>query len=77
MLTPTSDMAKTYDTDEWRQKITQQTAAFIRKHTESGWVGLPPASAGSECKLLDYACGPGMVTKVGQYSIHSFHARPH
>lgn len=56
--------AKTYDTEDWHQKLSNQLITFIRTQTESRWVGLPSPSTGNECKLLDYACGPGMVTKA-------------
>ncbi|KAF3928426.1 hypothetical protein ABW20_dc0100285 [Dactylellina cionopaga] len=48
-----------YDSLEWQRKLTAQAQAFIREQTS--WLGLssPPEI---EVKVLDYACGPGVVS---------------
>ncbi|KAK6346192.1 hypothetical protein TWF730_010523 [Orbilia blumenaviensis] len=48
-----------YDSLDWQKKLTGQIRAFIQR--QDTWLALssPPAT---EVKLLDYACGPGVVS---------------
>ncbi|KAK6524782.1 hypothetical protein TWF281_011681 [Arthrobotrys megalospora] len=48
-----------YDSLDWQKKLTSQIRAFIQRQAD--WLALssPPAT---DIKLLDYACGPGVVS---------------
>jgi hypothetical protein len=62
--TSRSSKAKSYDTKPWQKKIAAQVASALNSHTS--WLGASWSSdaADNECKLLDYACGTGSVTRV-------------
>ncbi|KAF3933624.1 hypothetical protein ABW19_dt0209210 [Dactylella cylindrospora] len=49
----------TYDAADWQRDMTAKILNFIQKN--ASWLGLssPPAE---EVKVLDYACGPGVVS---------------
>ncbi|KAK6331932.1 hypothetical protein TWF718_002469 [Orbilia javanica] len=48
-----------YDSLDWQKKLTGQIRSFIQR--QSAWLALssPPTT---DVKLLDYACGPGVVS---------------
>ncbi|KAF3928394.1 hypothetical protein AA313_de0202335 [Arthrobotrys entomopaga] len=63
-LTATSS----YDSLDWQKKLTSQVRSFIREN--ASWLSLssPPTS---EVKVLDYACGPGVVSlAILPYTTH-------
>jgi hypothetical protein len=58
-----SSKAESYDTKPWQKKIAAQIASALDSHTswlDAKWV----SEANNECRLLDYACGTGSVTRV-------------
>lgn len=65
-----SRVAKEYDAKPWQKKFITQITEDIRTHRD--WLGLNElkASDGSlkeqaeSARLLDYACGPGTISKV-------------
>ncbi|KEQ59558.1 S-adenosyl-L-methionine-dependent methyltransferase [Aureobasidium melanogenum CBS 110374] len=63
--------AKDYDAKPWQKKIAAQVASALDSH--SSWLGANwTSSSNKECKLLDYACGTGSVTRA--LSNHITHA---
>ncbi|KAI5198428.1 S-adenosyl-L-methionine-dependent methyltransferase [Aureobasidium subglaciale] len=63
--------AKDYDAKPWQKKIASQVAEALTCH--ASWLGAKWASAENrECRLLDYACGTGSVTRA--LSTHITHA---
>ncbi|KAI5242989.1 S-adenosyl-L-methionine-dependent methyltransferase [Aureobasidium subglaciale] len=63
--------AKDYDAKPWQKKIASQVAEALTSHAD--WLGADWASAENrECRLLDYACGTGSVTRA--LSNHITHA---
>jgi hypothetical protein len=60
---PYSSKAKSYDEKPWQKKIAAQVASALDSHTS--WLGANWVSdTNNECRLLDYACGTGSVTRV-------------
>ena len=61
-------MASTYSKADWHQQLERTVSNAILAHLP--WLGLAqdggssPASSESGKRLLDYACGPGMVTRT-------------
>ncbi|KAG9681789.1 S-adenosyl-L-methionine-dependent methyltransferase, partial [Aureobasidium melanogenum] len=63
--------AKDYDAKPWQKKIASQVASALNSH--SSWLGANWTSATNKgCRLLDYACGTGSVTRA--LSNHITHA---
>ncbi|KAG9529953.1 S-adenosyl-L-methionine-dependent methyltransferase, partial [Aureobasidium melanogenum] len=63
--------AKDYDAKPWQKKIASQVASALDSH--ASWLGANwTSSSNKECKLLDYACGTGSVTRA--LSNHITHA---
>ncbi|KAI4727589.1 S-adenosyl-L-methionine-dependent methyltransferase [Aureobasidium sp. EXF-10728] len=63
--------AKDYDTKPWQKKISAQVASALSSRTDwlnATWV----SSSNPSCKLLDYACGTGSVTRA--LNTHITHA---
>jgi hypothetical protein len=61
-----SSKANSYDTKPWQKKIAAQIASALNSHTS--WLGANWVSdANNECRLLDYACGTGSVTRVSYF----------
>ncbi|KAI8825071.1 S-adenosyl-L-methionine-dependent methyltransferase [Fimicolochytrium jonesii] len=60
--------ASTYNEKDWHKILSEQLHTAIRKNV--GWIGLDWAtdddrsSSRKEVRLMDYACGTGMVTKA-------------
>lgn len=70
-----SARAADYDSEEYLQKINTQIVTALRSRL--GWIGAPWVDVKDdkdkviegeegkrECKLLDYACGTGKITRV-------------
>ncbi|CAE7025618.1 hypothetical protein P3342_005623 [Pyrenophora teres f. teres] len=62
-------ISSTYDSKPWFTKVNTQVADFLR--AELPWIGIPFVNTGSradeatgEVRLLDYACGTGLMTRV-------------
>ena len=61
-------MASTYGVPDWHQHLERTVASALLAH--HSWLGLSDARTDSDVKpapgkrLLDYACGPGMVTRT-------------
>ncbi|GAB7342238.1 hypothetical protein MBLNU457_g0482t2 [Dothideomycetes sp. NU457] len=62
--------AKTYDSQPWQQIMGAQLTAFIHSQLENGFID-PPRADSKQTKLLDYACGTGMVTRAFKSHITS------
>ncbi|KAK6000999.1 hypothetical protein QM012_003082 [Aureobasidium pullulans] len=63
--------AKDYDAKPWQKKIASQVASALDSH--ASWLGANwTSSSNQECRLLDYACGTGSVTRA--LSNHITHA---
>jgi ubiquinone/menaquinone biosynthesis C-methylase UbiE len=61
--TQNSQKAKDYDAKPWQKKIAAQVAEALDTHAD--WLGAKWVSANNnECRLLDYACGTGSVTRA-------------
>ncbi|KAG9965027.1 S-adenosyl-L-methionine-dependent methyltransferase, partial [Aureobasidium melanogenum] len=55
--------AKDYDAKPWQKKIAAQVASALDSHVP--WLGANwTSSSNQECRLLDYACGTGSVTRM-------------
>ncbi|KAI9709963.1 MAG: hypothetical protein M1820_003041 [Bogoriella megaspora] len=66
------DLATKYDAEEWQKKIVEQVTNEIRARLN--WLGVEWADPlkGNEVKLLDYACGPGTVSRaLGPHVTHT------
>jgi hypothetical protein len=67
MLTGRSGLAD-YGEKEWHKKLYKQLTKSLRDHHE--WIGVDwitdedRSSKLREVRLLDYACGPGFMTRV-------------
>lgn len=64
-------ISNSYDSKPWFAKVNQQVEDALR--TDLSWVGIPFANTGSssdvnEVRLLDYACGTGLMTRVRSLS---------
>lgn len=60
-------MAATYDTKPWQQKMSAQILPFLRENSDIVLPKTPSPTANDTekgFKLLDYACGTGLITKV-------------
>ncbi|KAL6711381.1 hypothetical protein ACN47E_005912 [Coniothyrium glycines] len=58
-------ISDTYDSKPWFAKVNNQVADALR--SDLSWVGIPFANspdAPDEVRLLDYACGTGLMTRV-------------
>ncbi|KAI4721572.1 S-adenosyl-L-methionine-dependent methyltransferase [Aureobasidium sp. EXF-10727] len=58
-----SSKAKDYDTKPWQKMIATQVASALTSHAswlDATWV----SAANPSCRLLDYACGTGSVTRA-------------
>lgn len=55
-----SELAAKYDSQPWQIDMTRKITAFIRENADT----VLPSSSKKDLRLLDYACGTGMVTKV-------------
>ncbi|ORY12293.1 S-adenosyl-L-methionine-dependent methyltransferase [Clohesyomyces aquaticus] len=58
-------ISDSYDSKPWFAKVNQQVTDFLRSRLD--WVGIPlasPESTDQTVRLLDYACGPGLMSKV-------------
>ncbi|KAA8618403.1 methyltransferase-like protein [Pyrenophora tritici-repentis] len=61
-------ISSSYDSKPWFAKVNNQVADFLR--AELSWIGIPFVNMGSsneatgEVRLLDYACGTGLMTRV-------------
>ena len=73
-LTHDSEAARSYDSKPWQQEMLAQVTREILSHLE--WIGVDwvkeqqPENTGKDhptktVRVLDYACGPGTVTRVG------------
>ena len=55
-----------YDSKPWFAKVNQKVTDELQSRLD--WLGVPLANLGSsndkEVKLLDYACGPGIMSRV-------------
>jgi SAM-dependent methyltransferase len=68
-LTHQSSISDSYDSKPFFAKVNTQVTETLRSQLE--WVGIPFANTGSsndvkEVRLLDYACGTGLMTRVRQ-----------
>ncbi|ROT37879.1 hypothetical protein SODALDRAFT_176180 [Sodiomyces alkalinus F11] len=59
---------------DWVKVLADQQTRFLRSQAES--LGLKPAVAGKEVKLLDYACGSGVASWVRNASSSRFDRLP-
>lgn len=60
-----SKMATRYDHKPWQKKISDQLTAELQNSI--AWTGLDVTESESEAqklRLLDYACGTGMISRV-------------
>jgi hypothetical protein len=62
-------IADAYDNKPWFAKVNQQVTDELRNRLD--WIGIPFANVGpnsndheNEVRLLDYACGPGLMSRV-------------
>lgn len=80
-ITRCSTAAGTYDSQPWQQKIVAQVSKEIQ--TRVDWIGVdwakepqsgngPPAKS---ARVLDYACGPGMVSRVSMMELSGITTR--
>ncbi|KAF2116578.1 S-adenosyl-L-methionine-dependent methyltransferase [Lophiotrema nucula] len=56
-----------YDNKPWFTKVNQQVTEELQARLE--WIGIPLVNTGSptdvkEVKFLDYACGPGLMSRI-------------
>ncbi|KAF2872981.1 S-adenosyl-L-methionine-dependent methyltransferase [Massariosphaeria phaeospora] len=61
------DISDSYDNKPWYAKVNQQVTDSLRDRLD--WIGIPFANTGSssdaqEVRLLDYACGPGLCSRI-------------
>jgi ubiquinone/menaquinone biosynthesis C-methylase UbiE len=61
-------ISDSYDSKPWFAKVNQQVTDTLRSRLD--WIGIPfanleSASHDREVKLLDYACGTGIMSRVG------------
>ena len=78
-----STAAATYDDKPWQQAIAEQITKEIRSRLD--WIGLQGTDKegsevvekklhgldGTQVRMLDYACGPGMASRVSSPSRNS------
>lgn len=57
-----SDASKSVFKDKWVHDLQAQISGFLQENAE--WVGVPEQSRPGQKKLMDYACGNGIVTRV-------------
>lgn len=67
MLTkPYSSISDAYDSKAWFATVNNQVTEALR--SDLAWVGIPLANTGDsdvgDVRLLDYACGTGLMTRV-------------
>jgi hypothetical protein len=72
-LTHHSAISDSYESKPWFAKVNQQVTDAFRSRLD--WVGIPFANTGDandakEVRLLDYACGTGLMTRVSQIYHH-------
>ena len=71
VLTQSSKRASSYEAEEWLPLLKQITEEL---RTHLNWIGVPwieNEPSGRQVRMLDYACGPGMASKVRKDIIHS------
>ncbi|KAF3907417.1 hypothetical protein ABW21_db0204835 [Orbilia brochopaga] len=56
---PWVNATSTYDSLDWQRRFVRQVFNFIRQ--QAGWLSLT-TSPGADVRVLDYACGPGVVS---------------
>ncbi|KAK4987545.1 hypothetical protein LTR50_004578 [Elasticomyces elasticus] len=59
------DLANSYDTEPWQQKLSAQLTQAIQDRLD--WLGVDwatPEKKGKDVRLLDYACGTGLVSRA-------------
>ena len=64
MLTLSSKRASSYDSEPW-QALLNQINEELRAHLD--WIGVPwveNRSSERQVRMLDYACGPGVASRV-------------
>lgn len=62
-----NNIGDAYDSKPWFAKVNQQVTDFLRARLD--WVGIPLSdpvfpSSSTEVRLLDYACGPGLMSRI-------------
>ena len=62
-LTGCSSQAQNVFLIPWIQNLAKQITDWLQQHT--AWIGIQHSTSGKGYKMLDYACGGGMVSKVG------------
>lgn len=60
-------ISDSYDSKPWFAKVNQQVTEELQSRLD--WLGIPLANVDStsndrQVKLLDYACGPGIMSRV-------------
>ena len=68
-------MTDTYDDTPWRVKVITQLTDAVREHLD--WIGVnwakpepnAPVEEAEKVRLLDYACGTGLISRVILLSI--------
>ncbi|KAI9693337.1 MAG: hypothetical protein M1822_005333 [Bathelium mastoideum] len=58
------DLAMSYDAKDWQKKLIEQIAEQIRRRLDWLEVEWADEKKGKEVKLLDYACGNGLVSRA-------------
>lgn len=64
---PTRELAESYDTKPWQREISAQITAELRSKLDFigvDWLKSSGEDEGREVRLLDYACGTGLVSRV-------------
>ena len=60
-------MASRYDSEDWQRKLSTQLIEGIRNRLDfigAKWSSSAGGHGGDQIRLLDYACGTGMITRV-------------
>jgi hypothetical protein len=60
--------AKDYDAKPWQKKVISYIYGELVEYRD--FFGVLKQGGKSEFRLLDYACGPGTVTRVSSYESH-------
>jgi hypothetical protein len=69
-----SAISDSYDSKPWFAKVNNQVTDTLRSRLD--WVGIPFANTESsadakQVKLLDYACGTGLMTRVNSLLLYN------